>query len=54
MPVHRVTVAEIESAIADIEKTERIVSVTPVGDQSVLVFTEPSKRRAPGAIETRA
>lgn len=52
MPVHRVTVAEIERAIEEIEKTERVINVSPVGEQSVLVFTE-AKRQKPGSKETR-
>lgn len=57
MPVHRVRPdGELESAIEEIESSERIVSTELVGDGCVLVFTEPrsQKRATPAAKETRA
>ena len=57
MPVHRVRVdGELESAVEDIERAERVVSTEMAGDGCVLVFTEPrsQKRSAPGEKETRA
>jgi hypothetical protein len=53
MPVHRVLVTEVEKKTAEIEQSEHIVSVVESGDQSVLIFTEPSNRKAPGSKETR-
>lgn len=52
MPVHRVLVADAEEAMAKIEKAERVISVVPQGDESVMIFTE-SKRQKPGPKETR-
>jgi len=52
MPVHRVLVSEVEDRLTEVEKHERIISVVPQGDESVLIFTE-AKRQKPGPKETR-
>lgn len=56
MPVHRVLLDDdLERAVADIERNERIVNTSPAGEGCVLVFTEPRAERAkPGVKETRA
>jgi hypothetical protein len=56
MPVHRVPSDALDERIADIEKTERIVSITSDGANTLFVVTEPkpSKRKAPGETETRS
>lgn len=55
MPVHRITTADpaLEHAVRDIERNERIISVSAAGGGCVLVFTEKASRAKPGSKETR-
>lgn len=54
MPVHRVPMDDLEDNVASIEKSERIISLTPAGDGAVIVLTEPKAKRAkPVEVEQR-
>lgn len=53
MPVHRVHADDLEAKVAELEKTDRIVSVVASGDGAFVVLTEPRRGRAPGSKETR-
>lgn len=51
MPVLRVPDADLESAVIDIERTSRVVQMSPAGDGAWLLLVE-ARRKAP-ARETR-
>ena len=50
MPVRRVRVDdELERAVEDIERTERVVSMVMAGDGCLILSTEPRKQHRLGA-----
>lgn len=55
MPVHTVAAADLESAVATLEQTERIIQVVPAGDGAFHVVTEtkPSKRKPTDGVQSR-
>lgn len=54
MPVQRVANADLESTVEELEKKNRIVSVSESGDGAFVVAYEPrAKRATPGEKETR-
>lgn len=55
MPIHRLSTApdELEKAVADIERSERIVGVAHDGAGCLIVVTDKASRTKPGSKETR-
>lgn len=54
MPVQRVSNADLESAVEQLERKNRICSVTESGDGAFVIIYEPrGKRSTPGDQETR-
>lgn len=55
MPSYDVSAGEFDERLAEIEKTERVVSVVAVGDGAFKIITETrAQRRATGSKETRS
>lgn len=56
MPIHTVSATDLESTVAELERTERIIQVVAAGEGAYHVVTEakPSKRKSPGESETRS
>ena len=54
MPVHHVARDDVDAALDEIQKTERVIHVLSEGEGAYSIWTEPrAKRSAPGEKETR-